>query len=221
MKDDSKVICITFCFAVVGWGLFGFWLVGCVGFLDGWLVWFLALFVCLFLVQKSSVSLFLWSKSGLYTGVCQFPGMFQSFYSVRFSDCIIFGLVGALTLYSICRWVKPATARIAHPLSMWVTGISAFLCRTADAFCRPYSHLRTPAVWQPPQGFAFSVITLLILNAREASVCLPAWWWDPSRWTMAVRHKSFTCQRQKYGLAQAGFLDHQFNVAPKFKREFC
>lgn len=116
---------------MVGWGLFVFWLVGCVGFLDGWLGWFLALFVCLFLVQKSSVSLFLRSKSGLYTGVCQFPGIFQSFYSVDFSDCIIFGLVGALTLYSILKWVKPAMVCIAHPLCVgdWDFCISLQDCR--------------------------------------------------------------------------------------------
>lgn len=61
-------------------------------------------------------------------------------------------------------------------------------------------------VWHSQCSFGFCVVTWLAPNAKRQKV--------------SVRHKSFTCQSQKYGLMHAVFLDHQFSMVLKFLCEF-
>lgn len=125
--------------------------------------------------------------------------------SSTFFDCVICEVFGAWAPYSVPSCVKPALAYTIPSLCVCL-GFLYFSAGLEMVFA-DLTHLCMLAVWHPQRSFAFCVIALLISNAN--------------RQNMGIGQKSFTRQCQKYGLMQAAFLDHQFNMVLKFKCEFC
>lgn len=159
-----------------------------------------------FFMYKRAQLVCAWGRNWVYTqGIVYSVGHFKAFIQHIFG-CIVCGIFGAWTPYSVPRHVKPALASTTPS----VCACLRFLCLSAGLEALPVDalqthHLCTLAIWHPQRGFAFCVITLLIPNAN--------------RQKMSTRHKPFACQHWKYGLMQAMFLGDQFNVVLKF--EFC
>ena len=158
-----------------------------------------------FFLYKRAQLVCAWGQNWVYTqGIVYSPGYFKAFIQHIF-DCIVYGIFGAWTPYSLLRRAKPALAYTTPSLCVCLGFL--YFSTGLEMLSADLTHLCMLAVWHPQHSVAFCAITLLIPNAN--------------RQKMGVRHKSFACQRQKYGLTQAVFLGHQFNMVLKFKCEFC